>query len=81
MKVKIENDELYPYFIINNEYGTEIEISESKLLEWKRIGAEFMHMQEEIRKLTEAAYISKKVQTNNEDDDDDASSEADEEDN
>jgi len=59
MKVKIDEDELYPYYVIDKDvvegYGKEVEILEEKLKRYKKILKEFLKMQEELEELYENA--------------------------
>jgi len=50
MKVKIVEDEFYPFYIISNDrQGQEIKVPERTLNRWKRILNEFELLQEEIK--------------------------------
>jgi len=61
MKVRIDNDELYPYFIIG-KYGKEVEISEEQMKKYERILKEFLEMQEELEELWENAEEEEKYE-------------------
>jgi len=49
MKVRIYDDALYPCLRFGREYGREVEISEDKMKEYKRIFKEFYKMQKELQ--------------------------------
>jgi hypothetical protein len=59
MKVRIDEDELYPYYVIDEYvvegYGREVEISEERLKRYKKILKEFLEMQDELEELWENA--------------------------
>jgi hypothetical protein len=49
MKVKINSDEWYPMYFISDEYGEEVEAKNAKVAEWKRVFAEFLRVQDEMK--------------------------------
>ena len=50
MKVNVEIDELYPFYFLTNSKGSEVNISEDKLNEWKKTTQKFKQMQDEMQK-------------------------------
>lgn len=54
MKIRIDDDELYPYFYIPDEtdtcygYGKEVEVDVSTVKRWKKISKAFDKMQREM---------------------------------
>jgi len=49
MKIKILVDEQWPTFFLDDEQGTEVDVHANTVQRWKRIQAEYNHMQFEMK--------------------------------
>jgi hypothetical protein len=55
MKVKIAEDELYPFYTSGLDYGVEVEVPEDFYERYKRVMREFARLQGELGELYEKA--------------------------